>query len=183
MKILKSFSVLSAFVIMLTSFNVANAKTEGTTSSSTIVEIAISDENFSILVEAVVKADLVDALNAAGPYTVFAPTNDAFNALFASLGVSGIDDLTKEQLQPILLYHVVSGEVMAKDVSTGMVPTLNKDADLNVKVKNGKVKINKSSEVVMTDIQGTNGVIHVIDAVLIPAEKSKSKASASGGGC
>lgn len=166
---------------MLTSLNLVNAETKGT--NSTIVEIAVANEDFSILVEALVKADLVEALNASGPYTVFAPTNDAFNALFASLGVNGVDELTKEQLQPILLYHVVSGEVLAKDVTSGTVPTLNKDAELNVKVKNGKVKINKSADVVMTDIQGSNGVIHVIDEVLIPAEKAKTKQATSGGGC
>ena len=106
MRTLKSIFVLSAFLLMLTSLNLVNAETKGT--NSTIVEIAVANEDFSILVEALVKADLVEALNASGPYTVFAPTNDAFNALFASLGVNGVDELTKEQLQPILLYHVVS---------------------------------------------------------------------------
>jgi transforming growth factor-beta-induced protein len=183
MKTLKSIFVLGAFILMLTSVNVANAKTNAATASLTIVEIAVANEDFSILVEAIVKADLVDALSAPGPYTVFAPTNDAFNDLFASLGVNGIDDLTKEQLQPILLYHVVSGEVLAKDVTSGTITTLNKDATLDVKVKNGKVKINKSSDVIKTDIQGTNGVIHVIDAVLIPVEKPKSKMTSSSGGC
>jgi transforming growth factor-beta-induced protein len=183
MKTLKSISVLSAFFLLLTSVNVVNAETKPTTASSTIVEIAAANEDFSLLVEAVVKADLVDALSASGPYTVFAPTNKAFNDLFATLGVNGIDDLTKEQLKPILLYHVVSGEVLAKEVKSGTVPTLNKDADLSVKVKNGKVMINNSADVVMTDIQGSNGVIHVIDAVLIPAEKTKSNQVKSGGGC
>jgi len=183
MKTLKSIFALGAFLFMVTSVNVVKAETSSTTANSTIVEIAVANEDFSILVEAVVKAELVDALNADGPYTVFAPTNDAFNDLFTALGVNGIDDLTKDQLQPILLYHVVSGEVMAKDVSTGTVPTLNENADLDVKVKNGKVKINKTSQVVATEKKRKNGVIHVIDQVLVPAEKSKTKMSSSGGGC
>ena len=145
----------------------------------TVVEIASSDAQFSILVDAVVKAKLVDALNAAGPYTVFAPTNTAFNNLFASLGVNGIDDLTAEQLTPILLYHVVSGEVMAADVKTGKVPTLNKDAELDVKVSKKGVKIDNKSNVIVTDIEATNGVIHVIDAVLIPSSDDSASASKS----
>lgn len=143
----------------------------------TIVEIASGDERFSILVEAVVKAELVDALNASGPYTVFAPTNDAFESLFATLGVSGISDLTKDQLTPILLYHVVSGEVLAADVKTGKVPTLNDKSDLNVKVSKKGVSIDGSSKVIITDIMASNGVIHVVDAVLVPSSNDKASAS------
>jgi transforming growth factor-beta-induced protein len=133
-----------------------------------VVDIAINNSNFSILVEAVVKAGLVDALKAEGPFTVFAPTNAAFEALFAQLGVSGISDLTAEQLTPILLYHVVSGNVRAADVMSGMVPTLNPDAQIDIMVSDMGVKLNGTSNVVATDVQGTNGVIHVIDAVILP---------------
>lgn len=133
-----------------------------------VVDIAINNSNFSILVEAVAKAGLVDALKAEGPFTVFAPTNEAFEALFAQLGVSGISDLTAEQLTPILLYHVVSGNVRAADVSSGMVPTLNPDAQIDIMVSDMGVKLNGTSNVIATDVQGTNGVIHVIDAVILP---------------
>ena len=146
----------------------------------TIVEVAVSDERFSILVDAVVKAELVDALNAEGPYTVFAPTDDAFKALFKELGVSGINDLTKDQLTPILLYHVVNGKVMAKDVKTGTVPTLNDKASLEVEASKKGVMINGSSNVIITDVAASNGVIHVIDKVLVPNSKT---ASGSSGGC
>lgn len=156
--------------------NIGNAKTP----KSTIVEVAVNDARFSTLVEAVSKAGLVDALNSEGPFTVFAPTNDAFDALFKQLGIDGVEDLTAEQLKPILLYHVVNGKVMASDVSTGMVPTLNENAKLDVKAKRGKVSINKSSNVIITDIETSNGVIHVIDNVLVPDTK-ESKASKSGG--
>ncbi len=133
--------------------------------SGSVVDIAVSNTDFSILVEAVTKAGLVDALSASGPFTVFAPTNDAFNALFKQLGVGGIKDLSAEQLTPILTYHVVSGKVMSADLSNTSVATLN-GKKINVDISNG-VKIN-DSKVLKADIQGTNGVVHVIDRVLIP---------------
>jgi transforming growth factor-beta-induced protein len=133
-----------------------------------VVDFAISNPDFSILVEAVVKAGLVDALSAEGPFTIFAPTNDAFEMLFSALEVSGIADLSAEALTPILLYHVVSGNVNASQVSTGMVPTLKEGSELSIVVSEMGVTINESSKVVAVDVQGTNGVIHVIDKVLIP---------------
>lgn len=178
---MNKLNLIIGIIVVALSFGVSTvmAKSPGKTSTMNIVEIASSDAQFSILVDAVVKAELVDALSADGPYTVFAPTNDAFNDLFASLGVSDIDDLTKDQLKPILLYHVVSGEVWSKDISSGMVPTLNNSASIEVEVKKNKVNINKS-KVVKADISSSNGVIHVIDKVLIPEVKTSSK---SKGGC
>jgi len=131
----------------------------------TAVDIAISNSNFSYLVEAVVKAGLVETLSAPGPYTIFAPTNEAFEMLFVELGVSGIEDIPAESLIPILQYHVVSGNVLSSDLVEGSVATLNGDVEFKLA---DKVTINDSSEVIATDIQGTNGVIHVIDQVLIP---------------
>ena len=132
----------------------------------TVVNIALANDNFTTLVQAVLKAGLVDALNAEGPFTVFAPTNAAFEALFAQLGVSGIDDLTAEQLTPILLYHVVPGNVVSTELTAGEVPTLNSNSNLSIDLSSG-VKIN-DSEVVAADIQGANGVVHVINKVLVP---------------
>ena len=132
---------------------------------TSVVDIAINNPNFSILVEAVVKAELVETLNGEGPFTVFAPTNEAFQALFTSLNISGISDLTKEQLIPILQYHVVSGNVRSTDLSSGDVPTLNGDISIDVKTT---VTINSDVNVVAADVQGKNGVIHVIDKVLLP---------------
>jgi uncharacterized surface protein with fasciclin (FAS1) repeats len=133
--------------------------------NSTVVEIAVSNPDFSILVEAVSKAGLVDALSAEGPFTVFAPTNTAFKSLFSQLGISGVNDLTAEQLTPILTYHVVSGKVMSSDLSNTSVATLN-GKKINIDLSSG-VKIN-DSKVVAADIEGINGVIHVIDQVLLP---------------
>lgn len=133
----------------------------------TVVDIAIDNPDFSILVEAVVKAELVDALSAEGPFTVFAPTNAAFETLFSELEISGIADLTKEQLVSILTYHVVQGNVLEANVNTGMVPTLNEGNSIDILVDNG-VTIDGDSKVIATDVQGKNGVVHVIDKVLIP---------------
>jgi transforming growth factor-beta-induced protein len=135
---------------------------------ASVVSHAINNPGFSILVEAVVKAGLVDALSATGPFTVFAPTNDAFTALFAVLGVSGISDLTAEQLTPILLYHVVPGNVLASQVTTGNVPTLKEGSTISIMVDGMGVKLNTNSNVIATDVQGSNGVIHAIDAVILP---------------
>jgi transforming growth factor-beta-induced protein len=136
-----------------------------------IVDIALNNDNFSILVEALVKANLVDALKADGPFTVFAPTNDAFTALFADLKVSGISDLSADDLTPILLYHVVNGNVNSTEVATGTVPTLNTSASIDMTVSASGVALNNTSNVVSVDVQGTNGIIHVIDKVLVPVDK------------
>lgn len=133
--------------------------------AGTVVDIAASNPDFSILVEAVAKAGLVGALSGDGPFTVFAPTNEAFNALFKQLGVSGVKDLTAKQLTPILTYHVVSGKVMSSDLTNTSVATLN-GQKIKIDISNG-VKIN-DSKVTSADITGTNGVVHVIDKVLIP---------------
>lgn len=156
-----------ALVAVMTFGLTLNSKARGSddTSSSTVVEIAVSNPDFSILVEAVTKADLAGALSADGPFTVFAPTNDAFNTLFADLGVKGVEGLTAEQLTSILTYHVVSGNVMSSDLSNTSVKTLN-GAKIKVDLSDG-VKINDSN-VIAADIKGKNGVIHVIDKVLIP---------------
>jgi transforming growth factor-beta-induced protein len=151
---------LESWMLDVNTFEPKNAEKAGS-----VVDIAVSNPDFSILVEAVSKAGLVEALSSAGPFTVFAPTNEAFNALFKKLGVTGIKDLTAEQLKPILTYHVVSGKVMSTDLSNTSVATLN-GQKIKVDISNG-VHINES-KVVKADISGTNGVVHVIDRVLLP---------------
>jgi transforming growth factor-beta-induced protein len=133
----------------------------------TVVDQALSNESFSILVQAVVKAGLVETLNGSGPFTIFAPTNAAFQALFTQLGISGIDALTAEQLIPILTYHVVSGNVRSTQLSAGKVATLNGDIDVSL---SPSPAINGTSDILATDVQASNGVIHVIDEVLLPSK-------------
>jgi transforming growth factor-beta-induced protein len=133
---------------------------------TSVVDIASNNSNFTQLVLAVVKAGLVDVLNAPGPFTIFAPTDDAFMALYAALEVNGIEDISAEALIPILQYHVINGNVRSTDLSEGPVSTLNGDITFSLA---GPVTINGDTEVTATDIQGANGVIHVINKVLVPA--------------
>ena len=133
----------------------------------TVVDQALSNDTFSILVQAVLKAGLANTLSGNGPFTIFAPTNAAFEALFSKLGISGINDLTAEQLIPILQYHVVSGNIRSNQLSDGSVSTLNGNFEVTL---SPSPKINATSDILATDVQATNGVIHVIDEVLIPSK-------------
>ena len=131
-----------------------------------IVDIAVSNPDFSILVAALAKAELVEALQAEGPFTVFAPTNAAFEALLGELGITAEELLGQPQLADVLLYHVVSGAVLSTDLQNGMTAETLGGQSITVDLTDG-VKINKSA-VEIADIQASNGVIHVIDSVLIP---------------
>jgi uncharacterized surface protein with fasciclin (FAS1) repeats len=128
-----------------------------------IVDTAVSAGNFKTLVEAVKQADLVSTLKGAGPFTVFAPTDEAF----AKIPKEQLDALLKDKakLVQVLTYHVVPGKVMASDVKAGKVPTVQGDA-LTVATQGG-VTVDQA-KVVKTDIAASNGVIHVIDRVLMP---------------
>lgn len=135
----------------------------------TVVGIALNNSAFTTLVSAVVKAGLAETLSGAGPFTVFAPTNDAFTALFTALGVSGVDALTAEQLTPILLYHVVAGNNVSSGLMNGNILTLQ---GTNISVNVGKgVVLNGNTNVIIADVQGSNGVVHAIDKVLLPSGK------------
>jgi uncharacterized surface protein with fasciclin (FAS1) repeats len=140
----------------------------------TIVEIAAGNPDFSTLVAAVTAADpaIAAALSGEGPLTVFAPTNQAFADLLAALNLSAAEVLANtELLNQVLLYHVVEGAVLAETVVTldgQSVPTLLEGESVAVSVVNGGVVLNGNVNVVATDIIASNGVIHVIDAVLVP---------------
>jgi uncharacterized surface protein with fasciclin (FAS1) repeats len=129
-----------------------------------IVQVASGSDQFSTLVAAVQRAGLVEALSAPGPFTVFAPTNQAFT----DAGITNVADVSVETLRDILLYHVVSGRVMANQVTTGSVPTLLEGNDLEVVVSGGSITINGDVGVVTGDIDASNGVIHAINNVLMP---------------
>jgi len=136
----------------------------------TIVDIAAADERFSTLVAAVTAAGLAETLAGEGPFTVFAPTNDAFAALPAGTLDSLLLPENKQTLTDILLYHVVSGKVMASDVvGLSAAPTVL-GKDITITIKDGKVFLNDTVQVIITDIEASNGVIHVIDAVLLPPQ-------------
>ena len=133
-----------------------------------IIDTAVAAGNFKTLAAALTAANLVDTLKGAGPFTVFAPTDEAFARLPAGTVESLLKDIPK--LSAILTYHVVAGKVMAADVMKmdGQSAKTVNGASLSILTKDG-VKLNGASTVVKTDIACTNGVIHVIDAVLLPA--------------
>ena len=134
--------------------------------TKTIVGVAASAGQFKTLVAAVKAAGLVDTLNGAGPFTVFAPTDEAFAKLPAGTVESLLKPKNKEKLVAILTYHVLAGKVLAADVKTMSAKTVN-GKEASIKVEDGKVTIG-AANVVKTDIAASNGVIHVIDTVLIP---------------
>jgi len=137
---------------------------------NTIVDIAVADGRFTTLVAALTAADLVETLSGEGPFTVFAPTDDAFAALPAGTLDTLLLPESKQALTDILLYHVVSGKVMAADVVTLSGATTVLGKDVTITVKDGNVFLNDTVQVIITDIEASNGVIHVIDAVLLPPQ-------------
>ncbi len=135
----------------------------------TIVEVAAASPQLKTLVAAVKAAGLVDTLSAAGPYTVFAPTDAAFAKLPAGTVDSLLKPENKAKLKAILLYHVVSGSVPSTDLKSGNVITAG-GQPVRVDLSGGSVKINDAT-VTKADIPASNGVIHVIDTVLIPPNR------------
>ena len=132
----------------------------------TVVAIAAGNADFSTLVAAVKAAGLAETLSGTGPFTVFAPTNAAFAKLPAGTVETLLKPENKAKLAGILTYHVVAGKVLAADVKTGKVKTVQGN-ELDIVVKDGGVTVD-GAMVVKTDIVGSNGVIHVIDAVVLP---------------
>lgn len=146
---------------------------EATAPTQTIVGLAIGNSDLSTLAAAVVRAGLVSTLNGEGPYTVFAPTNDAFAAALEALGLTAGELLAnRELLSSVLTYHVVEGAITSDALESGEVTTVN-GAVLTVTVnEDGTVSLTdgqgNSANVVLADVLASNGVVHVIDAVLLP---------------
>ena len=147
--------------------------------SQTIVEAAVSNKDFSTLVTALKAADLVDALSGEGPFTVFAPNNAAFSKIDSETLGSLLKPENVKVLTNILTYHVVSGKLMASDVASALksgygkakLTTLNGQT-ITATSKDGKIFLEDAkgdmSEIIATDVAGTNGVIHVISSVVMP---------------
>lgn len=141
----------------------------------TVVTFAISNPDFSTLVQALTRPDLstdfVSILSGAGPFTVFAPTNAAFSALLTELGASSLDDIDAATLEKVLTYHVVSGNILAESLSNNqVVGTLNGDS-FTIHLMSGAQIMDandRTSNIIATDVQGSNGVVHVIDKVILP---------------
>lgn len=192
MKTIKNLMKFTLGVLLLTSsiafannndpINKSNNETASDvrgTDSATIVGVAASNENFSTLVAAVKAADLVGTLNSDGPFTVFAPTNEAFSKLPAGTVESLLKSENKGTLSSILTYHVVAGKFMAADVVKAIkdnngkfvITTVNGEK-LTAHIMNEKVMLQdakgNSSTIILTDVAASNGVIHAIDTVVMP---------------
>lgn len=133
-----------------------------------IVETAVANGAFKTLVAAVTAAELVETLSGAGPFTVFAPIDEAFAALPAGTVESLVQPENKAQLTGILTYHVVAGKVMSGDLSDGMTAATVQGGNITIHIQDGKVMIN-DAEVITADVETDNGVIHVINKVILPA--------------
>lgn len=137
------------------------------TGNPNIVELASNTPSLSTLVQAIQAADLAGALQEGGPYTVFAPSNEAFAALPAGTLENLLKPENKQQLRDILTYHVTEGKVMASDLSNDMsVGTLN-GKELKVMLEGNNVMINEAN-VTMPNVEASNGVVHVVDKVMLP---------------
>ena len=153
--------------------------TSNVTAQRTIVDVAVGNENFSTLVTALKAANLVTALQGDGPFTVFAPTNDAFAKIDAETLSSLLEEKNQKALANILTYHVVPGKLTATDVVAALkkgngaveLKALNGQV-ISVMEKDGKIWLKDTSgnmsEITATDVMGSNGVIHVIDSVIMP---------------
>jgi len=134
--------------------------------AGTIVDVAVANGSFETLVAAVAAADLVETLSSEGPFTVFAPTDDAFAALPEGLVDCLLLEENVDALSAILTYHVVAGDVMSTDLTDGPVATVQGE-EITVDLTDG-VALNETVTVVAADVEASNGVIHVIDGVLVP---------------
>ena len=158
-------ALFALFTITLFAAVSSNTFAGDKNSSKNIVETAVTAGGFNTLATALTEAGLVDALQKDGPFTVFAPTDKAFSKLPEGTLESLLKD--KEALKKVLLYHVVSGKVMSSDVVKLKSATTLQGNDVNIKTAGGNVMIN-NSKVTTADVVASNGVIHVIDTVLIP---------------
>lgn len=158
---LRKFAVAGVASILLTTSAMADGHAKD------IVDTAVGAGSFETLVAAVQAAELVDTLKGEGPFTVFAPTDEAFAALPEGTVENLLKPENKDQLVAILTYHVVPGKVMSGDLSDDMTAATVQGGDITIDLDNG-VMVNDAN-VVQADIEAENGVIHVIDKVILPA--------------
>jgi len=163
---MKFFRTLGITALIATAVNVGALNRVTAATEKDIVAVAASAGSFNTLVAAVKAAGLVETLQGKGPFTVFAPTDAAFAKLPAGTVQMLLKPENKDKLVAILTYHVVAGKVMAADVKSGMVKAVN-GKELTLVVANGAVTVD-GAKVVTADVAASNGVIHVIDTVVLP---------------
>lgn len=162
----KLFAIAMLFTFFLTSSFTLN-KNATLNPEADIVDLAVQTEFLSTLVAAVKAGDLVGVLKGDGPFTVFAPTNDAFAKLPAGTVENLLKPENKAQLVAVLTYHVVPGKVYSKDLKNGMKAKTAQGSDVTITLKDGKAMVNNAT-VTVADIEASNGVVHVIDTVILP---------------
>lgn len=177
MKLTRILTIMLASVVLL-AFTQNPDKNKKVDHHNKIVSIAQGTDQLSTLVTAVKAADLVETLNGEGPFTVFAPTNQAFS----NLPDGTLDMLLKEenkgQLQGILTYHVVPGKIMSSDLKDGQMVETVQGNKIKVSLSDGAM-IN-GANVVKADVKASNGVVHIIDAVIMPSDNEEKEDMESG---
>jgi len=163
---MKMNRLITTLALAVTAACFSPAHAESTPATKDIVEVASGAKHCSTLVAAIKAAGLVETLKGPGPFTVFAPSDKAFEKLPKGTLEDLLKPENKDKLAGILTYHVVAGKVMAADVKTMMAKTVN-GQELDIKVTDGAVTVN-DAKVTKTDIATSNGVIHMIDTVLLP---------------
>lgn len=159
--------------MVLFGFTTTDTNHVETEADATIVELAMQTDALSTLVQAVKAADLVETLNSEGPFTVFAPTNEAFNALPSGTLESLLQPENKSTLSSILTYHVVPGKIMASDLEDGMTVETVQGAEITISL--GDNAMVNDATVTQADIEADNGVVHIIDAVILPPEGNEDE--------
>lgn len=166
-----SFLTIALMSLTLVLFSSCN-EDETPTPDPNVVEVAASNSNFSTLVTAVQTAGLVPTLSGTGPFTVFAPTNDAFNKFLTANGLTATQLLASDGLGETLTYHVVGASVPASSVSAGKVTSVSGDPFYVSIAPNNEIWINGNTKITATDVMASNGIIHVLDNVITPPTQS-----------
>ena len=160
----KFFTIVMFVTSLMAGFN-TSVKADG--HMADLVDTAIAADQFNTLATALEAAGLVETLKGQGPFTVFAPTDEAFSKIDQAILQDLLKPENKDKLTEILTYHVVPGKVMSSDIKGDMQPATVNGKIIDVKLTNGKVMINEAT-VIGVDVAATNGVIHIIDTVLLP---------------
>jgi len=166
MKIIK-LTLITFMLVITPAFLMAGSHSYKDKSSLDIVDTAVSAGSFNTLAAALKAADLVDVLKGQGPFTVFAPTDEAFDKLPEGTVASLLKPENKDKLQSILTYHVIGGKYMAKDVTKMSTAKTVNGQSFTISIRDGNAMVDNAT-ITQVDISASNGVIHVIDSVILP---------------